>query len=124
MKLINTVKIVELCKPFLLNSEEGVVVVLLDRSLAIVETKLVQKGASSEVCFDIRSVVEYLTKVGAFGGVLVHNHPNGKDKPSENDLRITKIFVDACDEINIKVFDHIIIGSDACFSFAKHNILV
>jgi len=43
--------------------------------------------------------------------VLMHNHPSGDPTPSMDDIRITKQMVEAGRILDIKVLDHVILGS-------------
>jgi len=49
---------------------------------------------------------------GASGIICVHNHPSGDSCPSCEDIRITKQLIQAGKTLEIKVFDHIIIGKE------------
>ena len=42
--------------------------------------------------------------------VILHNHPSGDATPSTNDIRITKMLVEAGRVIGINVLDHVIVG--------------
>ena len=55
--------------------------------------------------------------------MLVHNHPSGDPKPSEEDLRITRRLVDAGKIIGIEVLDHIIIGKEKFTSFKEKGLV-
>lgn len=55
--------------------------------------------------------------------ILVHNHPSGDPNPSKGDIEITKKIIIACDSVNIKVHDHVIVSKDKFFSF-KSNLLI
>lgn len=41
---------------------------------------------------------------------LFHNHPSGDSTPSQNDIRVTKVFRDAGQLMGIPIIDHIVIG--------------
>ena len=41
--------------------------------------------------------------------IVAHNHPSGNTQPSESDRRITEQIKKACDLIDIKLLDHLII---------------
>lgn len=49
--------------------------------------------------------------MGVAAVVLVHNHPSGDLKPSREDERLTRQLVSAGELLDIKVHDHVIIGS-------------
>ncbi len=47
---------------------------------------------------------------GASSIILVHNHPSHDETPSAEDIRLTRVLVEAGKVIQITVLDHIIIG--------------
>lgn len=53
--------------------------------------------------------------------VVVHNHPSGICKPSEEDDLVTKRLVGAGELLGIPVVDHVIIGEDSYYSYAEQN---
>jgi DNA repair protein RadC len=55
--------------------------------------------------------------------VLVHNHPSGKVRPSEADIKITNEIIVAGKQLDILVRDHIIIAQNDFYSFADNEIL-
>jgi DNA repair protein RadC len=52
-----------------------------------------------------------LRTLGCAAIILVHNHPSGDPTPSREDLRLTRQLVDAGRLLDIKVHDHVIIGT-------------
>lgn len=59
--------------------------------------------------------------VGAFGIVLVHNHPSGVPEPSEDDKKVTKRIQKAGDLMGISLLDHIIMGESTYYSFLENK---
>ncbi len=55
--------------------------------------------------------------------ILVHNHPSGTAKPSNEDIQVTHIIHEASQLIWIKLVDHIIVTAHAWFSFKEAWIL-
>lgn len=55
--------------------------------------------------------------------ILFHNHPSGKEKPSEEDKAITKRLCDAGELLGIRVIDHIILGDFKVFSFRNEDLI-
>jgi DNA repair protein RadC len=53
--------------------------------------------------------------------VLIHNHPSGNIKPSDQDINLTKKIVGAGKLLDISVLDHIIIGQGQFYSFADQG---
>ncbi len=42
--------------------------------------------------------------------VLIHNHPSGDERPSPEDIELTRRMIEAGRIIGIEVLDHVIIG--------------
>jgi DNA repair protein RadC len=55
--------------------------------------------------------------------ILVHNHPSGDPTPSQDDIDMTNQIKNAAAILNLKVWDHIIIGNGSWFSFRKEGLL-
>ena len=57
--------------------------------------------------------------------MMVHNHPSGSAKPSENDKEITGRMDDLCNMAGIPLIDHIIISAEQenYYSFKEHGLL-
>ena len=51
-----------------------------------------------------------LTKLNAKKFIILHNHPNGNDRPSKEDIEFTKKIKECSDMLGIKFVDHIIIA--------------
>jgi DNA repair protein RadC len=47
---------------------------------------------------------------GAYGFVLIHNHPSGDPSPSRADEMVTRRLVEAAELMQVKFLDHVIIG--------------
>ena len=54
---------------------------------------------------------------------LAHNHPSGNTSPSVSDQSLTKQFVKAGKNLDIKLLDHLIITENTYFSFADAGLL-
>ena len=55
--------------------------------------------------------------------IFAHNHPSGCIEPSENDRQITRDLVLAASYMDVRVFDHVIVGADKHYSFADHGLM-
>ena len=53
--------------------------------------------------------------------MLLHNHPSGSCEPSEQDVLITDRMQEVYKLMDIKLLDHIIIGSDSFYSFTENS---
>jgi DNA repair protein RadC len=71
-----------------------------------------------------REVVKRALFHNAAGVILGHNHPSGSAEPSEADQHITGRLKAALGLIDVRVLDHIIVGSaDTCVSLARRGLL-
>ncbi|MAT94143.1 MAG: hypothetical protein CME59_16300 [Halioglobus sp.] len=55
--------------------------------------------------------------------ILGHNHPSGTTEPSAADRRITERIVSSLGLLDIRVLDHVIVSTDATFSFAEEGLM-
>ena len=55
--------------------------------------------------------------------IAVHNHPSGDPTPSEQDKLLTRDLVIAGRAMEIRIFDHLIIGDGRYFSFADEDLI-
>ncbi len=70
-----------------------------------------------------REVVKRALHHNAAAVILAHNHPSGVADPSTADQQITKRLTDALSLVDIRVLDHLVIGSDEITSFAERGLL-
>ncbi len=62
-------------------------------------------------------------KKSASSMIVVHNHPSGHPKPSQNDLDVTVRLVEAGKLLGISVVDHLIIGDGIYISLKEEGLL-
>jgi DNA repair protein RadC len=89
---------------------EQVIVVVLDARLRHVGSEIVSVGTVSEATAHPREILRPVITRGAYGFVLLHNHPSGDPSPSRADDAITRRIVEAAELMQIRFLDHIIIG--------------
>jgi DNA repair protein RadC len=98
-------------------------IVLLNRANKVLGVSLISSGGLSGTVVDLKVVFAIALKGGATSLVLSHNHPSGNLKPSGADIAITKRIKDAGRILDIEVVDHLIVTSEAYYSFAEEGIL-
>lgn len=54
--------------------------------------------------------------------ILIHNHPSGNSRPSQEDITLTQRLVKAGDILGIQVIDHVVIG-DSFTSFKEDGLI-
>lgn len=60
---------------------------------------------------------------GAYGIVLVHNHPSGDPYISCEDEALTKTLLEGCNLLGLKLIDHIVVGHGKFLSFQEEGYL-
>ncbi len=70
-----------------------------------------------------REVVKAALKLNAAAVIFAHNHPSGVAEPSTADERITRRLKDALALVEVRVLDHVIVGSNETTSFAERGLI-
>lgn len=98
-------------------------VICLDAQNRVIEMETIQEGIVNQAVVYPRKVLESALARRASAIILVHNHPSGNVKPSDADIRLTKIICDAAKVLDILVHDHLIVGGNEYFSFREGGLL-
>ena len=96
-------------------------IILLNRANNVLGIYNVSSGGVSGTIADARLIFSVALKTVASGIILAHNHPSGKLKPSQADLKLTKTLVEAGKLLQIEVLDHIILTSTGYCSLADEG---
>ena len=103
---------------------ETFVVGYLNRANRLIGIYELSKGGITGTVADPRLVLSVDLKCAATGIILAHNHPSGNLQASNADKEITQKIKNACEYLDIKLLDHlIIVPDDAYFSFADEGLL-
>ena len=70
-----------------------------------------------------RVVVQRSLELNAAALILWHNHPSGVAEPSQSDQQITLRLKDALALVDVRVLDHLVIGSEATTSLAEIGLI-
>lgn len=91
---------------------EEVRVICLDDRLRVISNDVLFEGAVSRVEISARKIVETAFRNNSDLIILSHNHPNGDEIPSEQDIVVTRHINNTLKAVNIKLLDHIIVGKN------------
>jgi DNA repair protein RadC len=105
-----------------LKNEIFKVLFLNNRNQILASEDLFEGTVDSSVVWT-REVVANAIKHAASNVIFVHNHPSGAPEPSDSDKDITRDLVYAGRIMSIKVLDHIIIGDNRYYSFARAGLI-
>lgn len=103
--------------------KENFYILLLNTKNGIISRELISQGTLNGSLIHPREVFKPAIKKSANSIILVHNHPSGNTKPSEDDILITNRLVKAGNILGIKVLDHLIIGDGDFFSFKERKYI-
>lgn len=103
--------------------KEHFICLYLDTKNKVIKKEVVSVGTLNSSLVHPREVFKSAIRESANSVILVHNHPSGDCRPSENDERITNSFIDVGKMIGISVLDHVIIGSKNRFSFKEECLI-
>ncbi len=113
------------CKASLSNRRvECLEVLCLSIRGTLISTQILATGSLGTVMVSPRQVVECAIKANAKSVILVHNHPSGDARPSQEDIALTHTIIHAASYFDLKIADHIIIGKGGnYFSFRAQGIM-
>lgn len=103
--------------------QEHFLVILLNTKNKVIGIETITKGTLTASLVSPREVFRLAIQHSCKSIIIAHNHPSGDPYPSGEDKNVTKILKDAGDILDIKVLDHIIVGSPDCFSFADNGLM-
>lgn len=98
-------------------------ILLLDKGNHVSEVIDIDMGTIDRVNPSVRDILLSALKYQAPAMILAHNHPSGNIQPSEADKRLTKDLVKAALAMELRIFDHVIVGENAYFSFADEGLI-
>jgi DNA repair protein RadC len=99
-------------------------VIFLDNRHRIIMYEEMFQGTISSANVFPREIIKRALELNSSALIISHNHPSGVSSPSESDKLITTHIKQSCDLLQIRLLDHILIGSSTdTFSFAEHGIL-
>lgn len=104
-----------------LNHEEFWIL-LTGRSQKVIGRELVSRGGLSETTVDPKIIFGMALQQQASHVVLIHNHPSGNLKPSQQDINLTKKLAAAGKLLDIQVLDHLIITDTGFYSLADEGL--
>ncbi len=97
-------------------------VLYLNKKNAVVGDEC-HEGTVDKVSIYPREILKKVLNYSATAVILVHNHPSGDTRPSQDDIDVTQIICQALKNIGVTVHDHIIVAQNQHFSFRANRLL-
>jgi len=98
--------------------QEKFLCVLLDVKNRVLREVDISTGGLSAAMIQPRDILTAALAESASAIILVHNHPSGDPKPSPDDIEATRRIKKACDLMQLRLLDHVVIGEEGYRSLA------
>jgi DNA repair protein RadC len=98
-------------------------VAAVDGKNALIKDTTISKVILDASIVHPREVFKFVLNENASALFLIHNHPSGILKPSDDDLKITERLCSAGELMGIRVIDHVIVTEEDYYSFSQHNLI-
>jgi DNA repair protein RadC len=95
----------------------------VNRSNKLVTYAKISQGGVSGTVVDPKVIFKFCFELMASGIIMVHNHPSGATRPSEQDISLTKKIKQIADFHEIAILDHLIVTPSNYFSFADNGMI-
>ena len=97
--------------------------ICLNSSNAIISHDILFSGTIDQAQVYPREILKTAILKNAASIILVHNHPSGNCKPSDDDIILTKRLKDVAREFGLRIHDHIIVSKKDCYSIEAARII-
>jgi DNA repair protein RadC len=121
-QITGTKELVDFLQSLQLRDIEQFVAIYLSAQNDVQGIYTIEGGPNQSAVFH-REVIRHALLFSACAIILAHNHPSGHTRPSEADIRLTKVVVDAAKIFDILVHDHIIVTENLFFSFRDKGMM-
>jgi DNA repair protein RadC len=123
-KIISSRDIYDLMLPKMIDiSHEEFWILLLNRAHNVISKHCISTGGVNGVFVDAKMVFKPAIDGLAPSIILVHNHPSGNLKPSNEDINLTRKLKEAGKLLDIAILDHVIVSHTGYYSFNDDGIL-
>ena len=95
---------------------ERFVVMTVSSNMRISTVEQVTVGGESVVYPDLRELAKAVFNSAEENIILVHNHPGGNSKPSQDDIILTRKIMQYFSPFGINVLDHFVVGRNSVSS--------
>lgn len=92
---------------------------LLDQQHRIISQDILFTGTINQASVYPREIVKSALQNNAAAVILFHNHPSGCIQPSYADDQLTQQIKSTLALIEVRVLDHLILGTDGHYSYAQ-----
>lgn len=103
--------------------KEKFIVVCLNSANKIINYEVITVGILNSSLIHPREIFKVAIENNSANIIIIHNHPSHNPEASNEDIKVTRLINEAAKIMDIRLFDHIIIGGDNFFSFSAEKLL-
>lgn len=103
--------------------QEVLLLLMLNQRGRLLREKYIFRGTVNASVISPREIFLEALSCRAVQIILLHNHPSGDPRPSQEDLNVTRQIARAGELLGIHLADHIIIGERSYVSLREKNYL-
>ncbi len=100
--------------------QENFYILMLNHMNNVIGESLIAKGGITSAVMNSREIFNPVIRNFSSRIILVHNHPSGNIKPSEQDLLLTRKIKNSGKMLGVDVLDHIILTKDTWWSYREN----
>jgi DNA repair protein RadC len=105
------------------HESEKFMVIFLNSQHKMIANEIMFSGTIDSASVYPREILKRALELNASALILSHNHPSGASEPSQADINITKQIMKACELVDIRVLDHIVVGDHSSVSLAQRGLI-
>lgn len=102
---------------------EFFMILCLNSSNQLIYKQVLFAGTIDQAQVYPREILKIALLKNAAAIILVHNHPSGNSKPSDDDIILTKRLENISNEFGLRIHDHIVVSGDNAFSIRANRLL-
>lgn len=98
-------------------------VLLLNQANKVIAPVRISTGGIAGTFVDVRSILREALLQRATQMAVVHNHPSGNTRPSQEDKVLTQRILAAAKAMDIHLIDHLVVCDGKYYSFADEGLI-
>ena len=95
----------------------------MDETHKILKTKKINTGSANRVNITISTITKTCFACNATEIIISHNHPNGNNQFSDDDLTLTHNIMCNCLLNDIRLIDHILVTPTKAYSLTNQGVI-
>lgn len=109
-------------KEFSNQEKEFFIVAHLNTKNILISHEVVSMGTIDTSIVSPLNIFKWAILKNSASVILIHNHPSGNPKPSEEDISLTRKLEDIGELLKIGILDHVILGKNKYYSFVNGEL--